>query len=113
LEEFTDTFEMDLIEKGEKLMKSVSEEKRKKWCDLLTEVDMRRSCQKAWNLLKRVDSNSKEKLKIPIQISHHLLMNGKNKLSKPSPCKPRVIRTENNKKHKNWKDGLRTCSCHI
>jgi len=26
-------------------------------------------------------------------------MNGKNKVTKPSPCKPRIIRTENNETH--------------
>jgi len=79
-------------------MKLLPEEKRKRCCDLLTEVDMIRSSKKAWNLIKRLDSNFKEKPKIstitPNQIAHHLLVNGNNKLSKP-----RVIQTENNEMH--------------
>jgi len=27
------------------------------------------------------------------------MMNGKNKMTKPRPCKPRIIRTENNETH--------------
>lgn len=65
-------------------MKLLSEEKRKRWCDLLIEVDIKKSSKKPWNLIKRVDSNPKEKHKIPKitpnQIAHHLLVNGKNKL---------------------------------
>jgi len=84
-------------------MKSLSVEKRKRWCDLLIEVDIRRSSKKAWNLIKHLDRNPKEKPKIPKitsnQIAHHLLVNGKNKLPKSRPCKPRVIRTENKETH--------------
>lgn len=65
---------------------------------------MRRSSKKAWNLIKRLHSNPKEKPKTPTitpnQIAHHLLVNGKNKLPKSRTCKPRVIRTENNETHK-------------
>jgi hypothetical protein len=85
-------------------MDLLTEVKSKRWCDLLTDVDMKRSSKKAWNLIKRFDSNSREKPKVPSitqnQFAHHLLMNGKNKVTKPRSCKPRIIRTENNETHK-------------
>lgn len=107
LEQYTDkyeanSFDEDTIEKGEELMNLLTEVKRKRWCDLLTEVDMKRSSKKAWNLIKRLDNNPREKTKVssitPNQIAHHLLMNGKNKMTKSRPCKPRIIQTENNEK---------------
>ncbi|KAE9524319.1 hypothetical protein AGLY_015358 [Aphis glycines] len=61
LEQYTDKYEADpfdedTIEKGEELMNLLTEVKRKRWCDLLTEVDMKRSSKKAWNLIKRLDT---------------------------------------------------------
>ncbi|KAL4113930.1 hypothetical protein QTP88_017480 [Uroleucon formosanum] len=48
LEQYTDKYEADpfdedTIEKEEELMNLLTEVKRKRWCDLLTEVDMKRS----------------------------------------------------------------------
>lgn len=40
-------FEENTIEAGEALMKSLAQEKRTKWCDLLTSVDMKRSSKKS------------------------------------------------------------------
>jgi hypothetical protein len=84
-------------------MHLLTEVKRKRWCDLLAEVDMKRSSKKAWNLIKRLDNNPKEKPKVPSitpnQIANHLLLNGKNKMTKPRHCKPKIIRTKNNETH--------------
>lgn len=97
-------FEENTIEAGEVLMKSLAQEKRTKWCDLLNSVDMKRSSKKAWNLIKRLDCDPKSKPIIPIvtpnQIAHHLLINGKcnkNKHNKksPKPTVKRLINEEN------------------
>lgn len=82
-------------------MKSLAQKQRTKWCDILTNVDMKRSIKKAQNLINCLDCDPKNKPTIPIvtsnQISHHLLINGKcnnnehNKHNKKSP-KPRVKR---------------------
>lgn len=84
-------------------MKSLFVEKRKQWCDFLTKIDIRRSSKKVWNLIKSLDSNPKEKPKIPTitpnQIAYHLLVNAINKFPKPTHCKPKIIRTQNNDKH--------------
>jgi len=40
-------FEEETIEEGDKLLKLLTNEKRKKWCDLLADVDMKRISKKA------------------------------------------------------------------
>jgi hypothetical protein len=85
--------EENIIEAGEFLMKSQAQEKRTKWRDLLTSVDMKRNSKKAWNLIKYLDCDPKSKPTIPIvtsnQIAHHLPINDKcnnNKNNKNQLC---------------------------
>lgn len=54
-------FEEDTIEEGEKLLKLLTDERRKKWCDLLADLDMKRSSKKAWDLIKRLNNNPTQK----------------------------------------------------
>lgn len=86
LNKYTEMFEANLfeeetIEEGDKLLKLLSNEKRKKWCDLLAELDMKRSSKKVWDLIKRLNNDPTQKSSIPTvtpnQIAHNLLMNGK------------------------------------
>lgn len=76
----TDPFDEDMKEKGEDLMELLTRVKIKRWCYLTIEVDKKRSSKKAWNLIKRLNSNPGEKPNLssitPNQIAHHLLMNG-------------------------------------
>lgn len=81
-------------------MKLLTDEKRKKWCDLLAELDMKRSSKKAWDLIKRLNNDPTQKPTIPIvtpiQIAHNLLMNGKIKVKKPRMPKPKIKRRKEN-----------------
>ncbi|XP_025412229.1 uncharacterized protein LOC112684781 [Sipha flava] len=50
-------FDEETIEEGDKLLKLLTDEKRKKWCDLLADLDMKRSSKKAWDLTKRLNND--------------------------------------------------------
>lgn len=54
------SFQEDTIE-GEKLLKLLTDEKRKKWCALLADLDMKRSSRKAWDLIKQLNNDPTQK----------------------------------------------------
>jgi len=57
-------FDEDTVEEGENLLRLFTDEKRKKCCDLLVDVNMKRSSKKAWDLIKQLNNDPIQKLTI-------------------------------------------------
>lgn len=79
-----DPFSEETIEAGEQLMSTISTTRREKWCNLVTQLDMKHSSHKAWKLLKNLsDDHTRVPNEVPSitpdQIAHNLLQNGKTK----------------------------------
>jgi len=79
---YQDPSSEETIEAGKELIADILESKRKKWCKVLGETDMKLSSRKAWKLIKNLsnDPNSSQSQLSDVtanQVAHQLLMNGK------------------------------------
>nr|XP_060616102.1 uncharacterized protein LOC132765855 [Anolis sagrei ordinatus] len=100
-----DPFSEQTLQAAQSIVSSISEAKKEQWIKLITEVDMGRSSQKAWRLLRRLSNdpsqtNTHANIKAD-QIAHQLLKNGKPNLATKVGKKPiaRQPEIENNNLH--------------
>lgn len=80
----TDPFFEETTQADEELLNAVTATRRQKWCDVVTQLDMKQNSRKAWKLLKRLNSDPTSAppslvTVTPDQIAHQLLLNGKTK----------------------------------
>ncbi|KAK3887092.1 hypothetical protein Pcinc_008779 [Petrolisthes cinctipes] len=76
-----DPFAEDTIEIGESLLSSIGSEKRDRWQELITGIDLTHNSKKAWKTIKKLNSESNTNTSIPEttpnKVAHQLLLNGK------------------------------------
>jgi len=76
-----DPFGYETINKGEFLLEAIGSERRANWINLVENIDMKHSRQKAWGLMKKLNNDPKQRnsqnITTPDQIAHQLLLNGK------------------------------------
>lgn len=77
-----DPFSEETIRTGETLLQQLAEEKSKKWCNLVEELDMRQNSRRGWKLLKNLNNESQKTNPVSTgnvtanQVAHHLLKIG-------------------------------------
>ena len=87
-----DPFVEDTIPAGKQLMASMNQERQRKWLDTIESMGTSRNSKKAWNLIRKLNSNpaiSKHQ-HYPItanQVAHQLLVNRQTKEKKASRVK--------------------------
>ena len=77
------------LETGNKLIDTMKEEKKKRWEEVITSIDLTHSSRKAWQTIKKL-SNDPTSPNPPClvnsnQVAHHLLVNGQGTM----PTKPK------------------------
>lgn len=77
----TDPFSSETINLGEELLQILSENRRNKWIDTVTNVDLTHNSKKAWSTIRKLTSDPPAAAEpSPVtanQVSHQLLLNGK------------------------------------
>jgi len=76
-----DPFAEETIAMGESVLASVSEERRERWKELITNVDMTQNSKKAWSTIKKLNSDKNPQASLaavtPNEVATQLLLNGK------------------------------------
>ncbi|KAK3892154.1 hypothetical protein Pcinc_003990 [Petrolisthes cinctipes] len=76
-----DPFALSTIELCETLLSSISEERKGRWQEVITSVDMTHNSKRAWQTLKKLNTEKNNKTRIaavtPNEVAHQLLLNGK------------------------------------
>ena len=69
------------LETGNKLIDTMKEEKKKRWEEVITSIDLTHNSRKAWQAIKKLSTNPTSLnppcLVNPNQVAHYLLVNGK------------------------------------
>lgn len=88
-----DPLGVETIACADALMRTLSEERQRKWIDTLEKMDMTHSSKIAWNLLRKLNCDRKAVTQsgqvTPNQIAHQLLLNGKTTTSNQRRIKGR------------------------
>ncbi|XP_049873462.1 uncharacterized protein LOC126372007 [Pectinophora gossypiella] len=76
-----DPFSEDTIETGERLLTEVSEGRRSRWIDTVTNINMTHNSKKAWTTIRKLTNEAPPPMSpsqvTADQIAHQLLLNGK------------------------------------
>ena len=85
----TNPFAEETLETGNKLIDTMKEEKKKRWEEVITSLDLTHNSRKAWQTIKKL-SNDPTSPNPPClvnsnQVAHHLLVNGQGTM----PTKPK------------------------
>jgi hypothetical protein len=86
-------------------MQKIAEIKRIHWHSLLIEMDIKHDSKKAWNLIKRPDSDPKKfhntRIVTANQVAHQLLLNGKTNKDNSKGKKKNYSRINKKKRNHN------------
>ena len=76
-----DPFSQKTTDLGEALLENLGEERRKRWMDMIENIDMKHNSKKAWATIKKIDKGGEPPKRIaavtPNQVAHQLILNGK------------------------------------
>ena len=76
-----DPFSENTMELGEDLISSLCQERSERWHETITNIDMTHNSKKAWNTIKKLNSEDQHPARIaavtPNEVAHQLLINGK------------------------------------
>ncbi|NEO82313.1 reverse transcriptase domain-containing protein [Moorena sp. SIO4G3] len=76
-----DPFALRTFELSETLLSYMSEERKNRWQELITNIDMTHNSKKAWQTLKKLNVEKNSNIRIaavtPNEVAHQLLLNGK------------------------------------
>ena len=82
-------FAQGTLETGNKLIDTMKEEKKKRWEEVITSIDLTHNSRKAWQTIKKLSNNPTSPnppcLVNSNQVAHHLLDNGQGTM----PTKPK------------------------
>ena len=77
------------LETGNKLIDTMREEKKKRWEEIITLIDLTHNSRKAWQTIKKLSTDPTSPNPLCLvnsnQVAHHLLVNGQRKM----PTKPK------------------------
>ena len=92
-----DPFSEETVECGKMLMQQLSTSRQEKWIETLEKMDMTHSSKIAWNLIKKLNGDPKERKQhcniTADQVATQLLRNGKTKRNFKIP---KIFRNLNN-----------------
>ena len=77
----SDPFDEQTKQFGESLLNQLTEERKARWKELITNIDLTHNSKKAWKTIKNLISENKPPSRVaaitPNQVAHQLLLNGK------------------------------------
>ena len=76
-----DPFSEDTIQLGERLLASISQERKECWMDMISNINLTRNSKKAWKTIKKLNtdqtSTARTAAVTPNSVANQLLLNGK------------------------------------
>ncbi|XP_076065308.1 uncharacterized protein LOC143039315 [Oratosquilla oratoria] len=76
-----DPFSESTTELGDSLLASISEERKERWHEIITNIDMTHNSKKAWATIKKLNSDKAPQPRVaavtPNQVANQMLLNGK------------------------------------
>ena len=77
----SDPFHEQTKQSGESLLNQLTKERKARWKELITNIDLTHNSKKAWKTIKNLNSENKPPSRVaaitPNQVAHQLLLNGK------------------------------------